>query len=90
VWDSVWASVRASVGDSVWDSVWASMGASVGAYASSFFMIPNWKVVNELYSQSPFQCLVDLWESGLVPSYDGKTWRLHSGPQAKIIWEGKL
>ena len=84
-WDSVGASVRdsvmASVGDSVWDSVRASVGASVrdsvGAYIGSFFRIA------ELEKFSP---AVKLWKTGLVPSYDGKVWRLHGGPDGKVLW----
>jgi hypothetical protein len=28
-----------------------------------------------------------LWEAGLVPSFDGKVWRLHSGKSADIVYE---
>jgi hypothetical protein len=95
VWASVRASVRASVGDSVWASVWdsawasvrdsvrASVKDSVRAYTGTFFVLPR----TEEY---PFQCLADLWEQGLVPSFDGKKWRLHGGKNAKILWEGEL
>ena len=31
--------------------------------------------------------LIKLWKQGLVPSFDGTTWRLHSGKKAKIIFE---
>ena len=98
VWDSVWdsvgasigasigASVRASVGASVWasvwDSVWASIGASIGAsvwaYIYSFF---------DIRYNYDFVTCVNLWEDGLVPSYDGKTWKLHSGKNAEIVYE---
>jgi len=94
VGDSVGDSVRDSVFDSVWDSVrnsvWDSVGASVGdlvldsvgdlvgAYISSFF-----KIAYE-YDFSP---AIKLWESGLVPSFDGKTWRLHSGTIADVVYE---
>jgi hypothetical protein len=27
---------------------------------------------------------------GLVPSFDGKFWRLHGGINAKILWKGKI
>ena len=30
--------------------------------------------------------LVDLWRLGLVPSFDGKTWCLHGGPKAEILY----
>jgi len=75
---SVWALVGDLVGALVWDSAWDSVGASVGAYFSSFFAI-NYK-----YN---FSSVANLWNAGLVPSFDGKVWRLHSGKDAKIIYE---
>jgi len=96
VWDSVWDSVRNSLGssvwDSVWNSVWASVRASVGnnvrdsvgdsiwAYTSSHF---------DIEFDYDFSPVVKLWERGYVPSFDGKAWRLHKGPDAKIVytWE---
>ena len=86
VWASVWDSVRASVLDSVWasvrdsvrDLVWDSARASVWAYFSSFFDI-EYK-----YDYSP---AVKLWERGLVASYDGTTRRLHTGKNAKVVYE---
>ena len=84
VWDSVVDSVWALVGDSVVDSVWAavgdSVGDSVGAYVGSFFKLPKWQ---EGY---PFQSVVDLWEMGLVASFDGATWRLHGGPNGQVLY----
>ena len=84
-WASVRDSVGASVGASVWDSVGDSVGASVwdsvGAYIGSFFRID---------ALQKFSSCVELWESGLVPSFDGKTWRLHAGKDAAIVWEGVL
>ncbi len=83
---SVWASVRASVGASVGVSVWVSVGASVGvsvwvsvwAYCSSFM---------DIKYKHDFSSAIKLWEKGLVPSFDGKIWRLH-GKGGKILWEG--
>ena len=96
VWNSVWASVggsvRASVRDSVWDSVGdsvrASVGDSVGAYISSFVNLPKWKYIKHKKGVNPFQSCIDLWEKGLVPSYNGTTWRLH-GKGGKILYEIK-
>jgi hypothetical protein len=68
-----WASVRASVRA----SVWASVGDSVWAYISTFFDIPY---------KYDFSSTVRLWERGLVPSFDGKTWRLHGGKNAKVLY----
>ena len=71
-----WDSVRDSVGASVWASVWAS----VGAYISSFFDIAY------KYDFSP---CIKLWEDSLVPSFDGTTWRLHSGEKGDIVYTWK-
>jgi hypothetical protein len=98
IWASVWASVRASVmdsvgasvmdsvGDSVWASVRASVGDSVWAYISSLFPnIKKWKYINHEDGVNPFQSCIDLWRGGYVPSFDGKTWRLHT--KARIVWK---
>ena len=98
VWDSVGASVRASVRDSVGasvgDSVWASVGASVGdsvwAYTSGYFDLAKWQHIKHTKGRNPYQPLITLWEKGLVPSFDGKKWQLHSGEKAKIVWAGKV
>ena len=97
VGDSVRASVRDSVGDSVWasvgdsvgDSVWASVWDSVWAYLSSYFDLQEWKYVGHKKGENPYQPCIDLWNKGLVPSFDGKLWRLH-GKEGKILWEGEV
>jgi hypothetical protein len=93
VGDSVWASVRDSVRDSVWASVRDSVRDSVWAYAGSLFRRPRkaWAYAENIKRKGyPFQSCVDLWELGLVPSFDGEVWRLHGGKDAKVLWEGKL
>jgi hypothetical protein len=77
-WLKDWSSVKDSVRDSVWASVRDSVSASLWAYFSSFFAIDY---------EYDFSSAVKLWEAGLVPSFDGRTWRLHSGKNAKIIYE---
>ena len=89
-WASVMDSVGASVGDlvrdlvsdsvgsSVSDSVWESVRASSWAYFSSFFAIEY---------KFDFSPAVNLWEAGLVPSFDGTTWRLHTGKPARVVYE---
>ena len=64
----------ASVRALVGDSVWDS----VWAYVSTFFDIDY---------KYDFSSAIKLWEAGFVPSFDGKTWRLHSGKDAKIVYE---
>jgi hypothetical protein len=98
--DSVGASVWDSVGASVWTSVWNSVGASVGvsvrasvwnsvwAYVSSlFYGIEKWKYIEHKVGENPFQPGIDLWKRGFVPSFDGEKWRLHTGQDAKIVYE---
>jgi hypothetical protein len=95
VWNSVWSSVGesvrnsvgGSVGESVRNSVWNSVRNSVWAYIGSLFpSIGKWEYKNHEHSQYPFQSAVNLWYRGLVPSFDGKIWRLHSGEKAEIVW----
>ena len=92
-----WASVRASVWDSVWDSVWASVvdsvGDSVRAQIGSLFALKRneWKYTDKIKTKGyPFQPCVDLWNAGFVPSFDGKTWRLHSGAKAEVVYESRM
>jgi hypothetical protein len=59
-----------------WDSVWTSVRASVWAYGATFFKI-EYKI--------DLSACQELWERGLVPSFDGKVWRLH-GSNGKIIY----
>jgi hypothetical protein len=96
VWDSVWDSVRDSVRDSVWhsvwDSVWASVWASVWdsvwAYIGSLFPnIKTWKYAPTNIQGYPYQPCVNLWKQGVVPSFDGETWRLHTNLDARIAFE---
>jgi len=90
-WDSVGGSVKDliwnSVGGSVGDSIWDSVGGSIWGYTSSFFNLPEWKYIKHKKGVNPYQCVIDLWEKGLVPSFNGTTWRLHTGEKAKIVFE---
>ena len=89
-WDSVGGSVWSSVGGSVWssvrDSVRSSVGDSVWGYAGSFFSLPKWKHTKHVRGKYPFASVVKLWEAGLVPNFDGMTWRLHGGKKAVILF----
>jgi len=87
---SVWDSVGDSVGDSIRDSVWASIRAFVWAFTSSLFPnIQQWKYINHEIGVNPFQACIDLWKSGLIPSYNDQTWRLHAGQDMKVVYELK-
>ena len=55
---------------------WASVRDSVWAYYSTFF---------SLKYDYDFESSVKLWESGLIPSFDGNMWRLH-GTSGKIVF----
>jgi len=96
VWNSVWNSVWDSVWNSVWDSVWDSVGISIResvwgatwAYITSLFpKIKKWEYIQHEEGENPFQPCIDLWQAGLVPSFDGKTWRLHAGRDAEVVYE---
>jgi hypothetical protein len=82
--DSLWASLCASV----WDSIRASVWDSVWAYISSLFPgTQDWRGIDHEPGVNPFQPGIDLWRSGFIPSFDGTTWRLHQGKDAKIVYE---
>jgi hypothetical protein len=87
----LWDSVRASVGASAWDSVRASVRASVGDSVGDSVRDSVWAYAGSLFNiwdgDYKFQPAVDLWMRGFVASFDGKTWRLHSGKSAKIVYE---
>ena len=85
--DSVRYSVKDSVGDSVGDSVKDSVWDSVKGYIGSFFKLEKWQHLKHKKGEYPFQSVVDLWNQGLVPSFDGENWRLHSGKKAKVVFE---
>ena len=100
--DSVGASVRSSVWASVRDSVMDSVGASVGApvrssvwdsvvaYMSGLFPnIDEWKYIKHEKGINPFKPCIDLWYRGFIPSFDGTTWRLHSGKYGATVFEIK-
>ena len=87
VWNSVRNSVRNSVNYSVGYSVRNSVWNSVYAYISSFFQLDQWKGIEHEKGVNPFQSGIDLWEAGFVPSFDGELYRLHSGKDAKVVYE---
>ena len=84
-----WASVTQSVLGSVGASARGSVRESVWAYISSYFDLQQWKYIDHAPGENPYQPLIDLWNRGFVPSYGGKTktWRLHQGKDAKIVYE---
>ena len=87
-----WNSVRDSVWDFAGTSVWASVRDSIWVYYGSFFNLEpeQWlNCENIKFEKYPFECVVKLWENGLVPSFDGKIWILH-GHEGKIIWKGTI
>lgn len=95
VWDSVWISVRNSTADNVWSSVWSntadSVRESIWAYTSSLFPnITKWKYINHAEGENPFQPAINLWKNGLIPSFDGESWRLHAGENAEVVWKGVI
>ena len=89
--NSVGGSVGGSVRDSVGDSVWGSVRDSIYAYVSSFFDLKKWKYIEHKKGDNPFQPYIDLWELGLIPSFDGKVWRLHNmSNDSKVIYESSI
>ena len=106
VWSNIWGNVGRCVWDSVWSSIWDNVGRYVGgsrdsvedsvgdsiwAYISSLYTsIKKWKYIDHPEGENPFQPAITLWHKGFVPSFDGKTWRLHAGENAEVVWEGGI
>ena len=89
IWTSVWNSVGILVGASVRDSVRTSVLDSIWAYIGSMFPnVKDWLYAPKDIEGYPYQSCVDLWKCGIIPSFDGKIWRLHSGSKADIVWQG--
>ena len=44
-------------------------------------------VTCKVSNADPFSSAVKLWDDGLVPNFDGKVWRLHSGKSADVVYE---
>ena len=84
VGDSVGASIWDSVGDSIWDSIWDSVWAYIG---SLFPNIKTWKYTSNNTPEYPYQSGADLWRQGIIPSFDGEKWRLHTGSKATVVYE---
>jgi len=61
------------------------------AYIGSLFPnIYQWKKIQHKKGEYPFKPAADLWRKGLLPSFDGKIWRLHSGKNAKMVYEERI
>jgi hypothetical protein len=86
-WETAWIQLQSYMGKSIEKSMtyvqWCLDGeyahtACIAGYVASFFpQVPN----------DEFKPAAELWKRGFVPSYDGTTWRLHAGKDAKIICE---
>ena len=61
-----------------WDNVMPTLYRAHYGHCSTFFNIPF---------TTDYSSVAQLWEAGLVPSYDGTVWRLHAGKEAKIVYE---
>jgi len=91
--DIILAGVLASVGDNISpadkdNNIGLSLRDSVLAYSGSLFPnIKKWKYIIHEENKYPYQAAVDLWKRGLVASFDGKIWRLHSGKDASVVFE---
>jgi hypothetical protein len=86
VWETVWKFVRKFVRETVWENAWETVSYFINAYISSLFPdIEKWYGIEHEPGVNPFQSGVDLWRAGFVPSFDGKTWRLHAGSKATVV-----
>jgi len=71
----IWNSVSKTIGNK--DSMWDSVLNSVIGYLESFFNIEH---------SIDIESLNKLWNMGLIPSFDGNIWRLHTGKNGNIVF----
>lgn len=106
VCSSAWGPVRAvrsaayaAVRDSVWNSIWYSVWPVCSVHTADWGLVKvsvraaMWAYTGSLFPTRgtyPFQPAVDLWRQGIVPSFDGNTWRLHNGRDAKVVFEWEM
>ena len=69
-----------------WIKVRDSVRDSVRAQITTIIRVDKWVGVDAEPGVNPFQSTIDLWNVGLVPSFDGEVWRLHSGSDAKVVY----
>jgi len=94
-WKLILELVFASLGYPDWDSnvafsIRRSLYEAAYAYTGTLFpSIKKWEEIDHKPGEYPFQPVVDLWKQGLIPTFDGRIWRLHGGKKAKVLWEDK-
>ena len=71
----IWNSVSKTIENK--DFVWDSILNGVIGYLESFFNIEH---------SVDIQSLNELWDMGLIPSFDENIWRLHTGKNANIVF----
>ena len=72
------------------DFIFSFEALCYGYMGSLFPSIPKWKNIKHVKGEYPFQPAADLWRKGLIPSYYCKIWRLHSGKNAKVVYEERI
>lgn len=89
--DAVWAYVGGLFPNTTrWANAQSSQANDVEVMMAFLFSDPDpreWKYAKE-FGPDPWRPLLTLWYAGYVPSFDGAVWRLHTGPEAVVAWEG--
>ena len=81
--DSLLSPIRDSLGDFIWKSLEDLIRDLIGAYAFSFVK-DEYITFKDIHK---VKALISLWESGYLPVFDGKTWRILAGNNAHIVFE---
>ena len=59
---------------------WLGLCNIVWAYIGSLFDV--WP------EEYPYLAGARLWRIGLIPSFDERVWRFHTGPDGHVVWKG--
>jgi hypothetical protein len=70
-----------------WNKVRDYLGDCLLAYIGGLFPNIKNRYGEKKLGANPWRPLLTLWYAGYVPSFDGKTWRLHAGKKAEVVFQ---
>ena len=83
--DSVWAYISSFFNLKRWRYIKHKKGENLFQFCVNLWN-KDWKYIKHNKRENPFQSCIDLWNRGIIPSFDGKNWRLH-GKDGKEIYK---
>jgi len=84
--------MKSRIEGAAWGLAYGDICEVGAAYIGHIFhpVIEDWGAKGYKAGEYPYQAGVDLMKMGLVPTFDGKIWRLNGGLMCEVLWEGTL